>query len=607
MPRVVSRIIIGIIIGWLIVVGFLFGLWCGSEKTVVDEPVEETIRSVPFYSSGQHELGFYEKYFNKPSELGKVSVLSAVSPHHLVAAEGIAALFSAIGSDKVKTVVVLSPNHFSTGRSAAQVSLGIWQTPYGDLETDQVAVEKLLSDVSVLKNEEATFEIEHGVSALTPFIKKSFPNAKIVALAIHDKLAVEDVKVLAKAIARDLPKAFVIASADMSHFLPHYAAVFHDEITKRALARGCADDLCQSDLEVDSNYILSILMQINRVRGAEEFYLTSHSDSVSLFDSATWEENTSHLLGYFAAGEPSGDRFISLHFVGDIMLDRGTRKQIDAANDVGYPWEKMDRFLDGVDFVMGNLEGTINERPSAYTYDPPFRFVFNPSYVEEAAKYLDAVSLANNHTSDIGLAGELETHEWLEKIGLPWFGSYLNSTLRFDTTIGVWPVSFIGYHAFQPNEDALLEEIIAAKAAGNFVVVMPHWGTEYVTSADSSERRLAKLIAGAGADLVVGGHPHVPQGAEVIGTTPVLYSLGNFIFDQSMPETWTALTLGVIISDSQIEIYLLPVFTKASQPTPISDTEAQKLFSALAAVSSADLQEQIKNGIIIIPRYEENN
>jgi len=615
MPRSVLKTIIVLAIVWLAVIGFLFGLWCGGAGSEVskDSTTETTTSSVPLYSSGQYELGFYEKQYQDASTSEKIFALSALSPHHLVAAGEMAALFSTVGSDDVKTVVVLSPNHFSTGKSAAQVSFGTWQTPYGDFETDEDAVEKLLADVSVLKNEEGTFENEHGVFALTPFIKKSFPSAKIVALAIHDKLSTEDAKVLAEALARDLPDAFVVASADMSHYLPHYAAVFHDEITERTLACGCLDDLCQTDLEVDSINVLSMLMQINRARGTEVFSLTGHSDSVSMFASTSWNENTSHLLGYFSTGAPSNDNFISIHFVGDIMLDRGTRKQINAADDIGYPWEKMDRFLAGTDFVVGNLEGTVNKQSSTYTYDPPFRFVFDPTYVEEANKYLDAVSLANNHASDVGSAGELETHTWLENMGLPWFGSYRNTSLRLDTTIGDWPISFIGYHAFQPNEEALLAEISAAKADGKFVIVMPHWGTEYRTSPDSSEKRLAKLIVEAGADLVIGGHPHVPQGAEVIEDTPVLYSLGNFVFDQSMPETWTGLTAGIIISDSQIEIHLLPVFTKSSQPTPVSDAEAQKIFSALAAVSptnielSSTLQEQIKNGIIIISRYDQNN
>jgi poly-gamma-glutamate synthesis protein (capsule biosynthesis protein) len=542
----------------------------------------------------------------KIEPIGEVPVLSAISPHHLLASEGIDVLFSAVASDEVRTVVVLSPNHFSTGFSPAQVSFRTWQTPYGDLLSDFDAIEKLLAEVSFLKNEEPTFKKEHGVTVLTPFIKQAFPKAKIVALAIHDKLSAEEAKVLAEAIAADLPQAFVIGSADISHYLPHYAAVFHDEITERTMAGGCQNDLCQVDLEVDSNNVISMLMQINRVRGTEVFTLTGHSDALILTGSDDWTQNTSHLLGYFTKGEPVDDNFVSLHFVGDIMLDRGTRKQIDAAGDVGYPWEKMDRFLDGVDFVVGNLEGTANEQPSTYTYDPPFCFVFDPSYVEEANKYLDAVSLANNHASDVGSAGELETHAWLEQMGLPWFGSYLNSTMRYDTVIGERPISFVGYHAFQPNKANLLAEIAAAKAAGNFVIVMPHWGTEYVTSPDFSEKSLAQEIVTAGADLVVGGHPHVPQGFEVIDDTPVVYSLGNFIFDQSMPETWTALTLGIIISDSQIEIHLLPVYTKDSQPTPISDSEAQKLFTALAAVSSSELQEQIKTGIITIPRYEEN-
>ena len=267
--------------------------------------------------------------------------------------------------------------------------------------------------------------------------------------------------------------------------------------------------------------------------------------------------------------------------IGDIMLDRGVRKQIDKAGDVGYPWQKMDRFLSGTDLVIGNLEGTVNEQASSYTYDPPFRFVFDPSYIKEMAKYVDVVSLANNHALDVGSAGELESNKWLDEFGVPWFGSYRHPTPRYDTEINGFKLTFIGYHAFQPAEDELIAEIKTSKSEGRYVIVMPHWGTEYSATPDSTEKRLAKLMVEAGADLIVGGHPHVAQGSEIIDGTEVVYSLGNFVFDQEIPETWTALTVGVIITDDETKIYLLPVATRYGQPVRITDVDAQKFIESI--------------------------
>jgi poly-gamma-glutamate synthesis protein (capsule biosynthesis protein) len=485
--------------------------------------------------------------------------------HHLVVADKIAQVFATIGDDSVKTVVVISPNHFSQGVSPAQTTTGAWQTPYGVLESDTVAVEALLTALPIIKQEDQTFEREHGIAAISPFIKRSFPKAKIVALALDDSLTVDERKEIAVAIETAVSSATVISSIDMSHFLPLAVQEFHDEETLLTLAAGGCHD-CH--LEIDSNAALEVLFDFNAKHGLFDWRLTHHGSSLAMGLASESEDNTSHILGYFLEGEPQSKRFVSLHFVGDIMLDRGVRKQIVAANDVGYPWAKVQRFLSGSDLVVGNLEGTVNEQPSTYTYDPPFRFVFDPSYIRELAKYVDVVSLANNHASDVGSAGELETHRWLDEIGVPWFGSFQHPAPRYDTEINGFDLTFIGYHAFQPAEDELIEQIKAAKADGRFVIVMSHWGTEYQTTPDSNQRRLAQLMVDAGADLIIGGHPHVSQTIEEIDGVPVVYSLGNFIFDQEIPATWTAMTVGVIITDDGIKIYELPVTTRSGQPIP---------------------------------------
>ena len=144
-----------------------------------------------------------------------------------------------------------------------------------------------------------------------------------------------------------------------------------------------------------------------------------------------------------------------------------------------------------------------------------------------------------------------------------------------DESGGSLGFSLIGYHQFGfPIPD--LTPIIEAEA-GRFVIVMPHWGEEYVTAPQDHQREMAAAMITAGADLIVGAHPHVVQGIEVIDNVPVVYSLGNFIFDQEFDETVKGMTLGVILDTDNATLYLSSVSTMGGQPTPLSDEDAAQL------------------------------
>ncbi|MEK7665948.1 MAG: AmmeMemoRadiSam system protein B [Patescibacteria group bacterium] len=563
-----SRPIIFVI---LAVFAFLIGaLFENVSLEQVTGTSTEDAFSTPTYSSGEYSLEYYDHAYQQAEEWEVLETKSAVSPHHLFVNWKIASLFDAIADEDARTVVLISPNHFFRGKASAQISFGTWDTPYGELESDREVVENLISQAPFVQNEESTFEGEHGIFNLTPFVKRSFPHAKLVAIVVKEEMSLDEAQTLGTTLARLIPDAVVIASVDFSHYLPETVALYHDAVTQRALATGaCVGESCGLELEVDCNACLNVLFDVNKARGTQSWNFYDRDSSVSLLPNTPWRENTSHIYGAFTDGAPDTTPFAALHFVGDIMLDRGVRKRIDTADDVGYPWKEMSRYLSGSHLVIGNLEGTVNEQPSTYTYDPPFRFVFDPSFVKEMGKYIDVVSLANNHVSDVGSAGEIETRDWLDELGIPWFGSYRYPSPRYDFEIQGLAFTLIGYHAFQPAEDELVQEIKEAKIEGRLVIVMPHWGTEYREEPDSSQIRLAQLMVDAGADLVVGGHPHVPQDLEYVDGVPVVYSLGNFVFDQSMPETWTAQTIGAIFSESKIEIYSLPVFAKDGQPTPL--------------------------------------
>ena len=438
----------------------------------------------------------------------------------------------------------------------------------------------LARDVTV---EDKTFEREHGVSAIAPFVKKWFPNAKLVALSVHEKATKEQMDSLAQAIVEKLGDAIVVASVDISHSLPAHIQSFHDEITGLSIQNGSCVGECK--LEIDANSVFDTLFEIIRLRGTQKWVRLYHGSSLASGATIDWQENTSHILGYFLRGASAPVPFVSMHFVGDVMLDRGAREKINEFG-VDYPWQDVENYLKGSDYRIANLEGTISEKESLMTYEPPFVFTFAPAFVEAMKPLIDVVSLANNHARDYGINGEEETRQQLDEMEVSWFGGYASNTKVHRIEKNGIAISIVGFHQFGSSLEDLESVIKAEKQAGRFVIVYPHWGEEYLQAPQEGQRWRAKRMISSGADLIIGSHPHVAQGVEIIDGVPVVYSLGNFVFDQKFGETIKGMTAGVIVEDKCATLFLSPVSTLDAKPNALSDSEASALFDDLKIQSN---------------------
>lgn len=160
----------------------------------------------------------------------------------------------------------------------------------------------------------------------------------------------------------------------------------------------------------------------------------------------------------------------------------------------------------------------------------------------------DIVTLANNHVFDYGVEAFLETTDLLAANGIRFVGAGTTRQAAIEplvvriaeTTIAV--VNFSegedltgavdGAGVFGWNVDAVVNAVKAAKTAADLVFVVCHAGVEYIPFPPPYLVRALMAIADAGADLVVGHHPHVPQGIQIVGSVPIAYSLGNFVFYQ---------------------------------------------------------------------------
>lgn len=208
------------------------------------------------------------------------------------------------------------------------------------------------------------------------------------------------------------------------------------------------------------------------------------------------------------------------------------------------------------DIFMVNNEFTYTDRGEA-TEGKTYAFRSKPSNVKILSDMgVDIVSLANNHAYDYGEVSLLDTLDTLDEINMPHVGAgknldearrpvvfeqngitiaYLSATQieRLDTpdTKGATENSPGVYRCWGKAVDRLVEDIKAAKEKYDFVVVYIHWGTENTDVLDWAQLDQAKMIAGAGADFIIGDHPHCLQQLGSVDGVPIIYSLGNFWFN----------------------------------------------------------------------------
>jgi poly-gamma-glutamate synthesis protein (capsule biosynthesis protein) len=246
--------------------------------------------------------------------------------------------------------------------------------------------------------------------------------------------------------------------------------------------------------------------------------------------------------GGAGAAEPGQ---VTLVFVGDVMLADGPGRTIEAGQD---PLARVAPLLAGADLAVANLECPVSLRGAAV--DKPWTFRAHPRVVQVLARHFQAVSLANNHSGDYGPDALLDTLEALDRGGVAHFGAGKDLSEAHAPLIierNGLKLALIGCEEFKPRafeagthtpgvawceDQQLLHDLAVARAAGaDLVIPYLHWGWEGEPQPCQRQRDLAHLLIDAGADAVIGGHPHIVQPAELYRGRLILYSLGNFVFD----------------------------------------------------------------------------
>ncbi len=293
---------------------------------------------------------------------------------------------------------------------------------------------------------------------------------------------------------------------------------------------------------------------------------------------------------------------------GDVHGDRNVGKYIDKHGGEAV-FAKVKPYLEDAHLAFVNLESPISDKGSPV---PGKEFTFRSRTALAAGLAyagLDVVSLANNHARDYGAAALLDTFVRLEAVGVKWAGagadaSEARSPALLETPAGTVAVlAFTGIipSGFPAGSDRpgvattsdqarVIAAVQSAAEKADYVIVSFHWGTEYEGVANAGQKALAHKVIDAGADLVLGHHPHVIQGLEVYKNKLIAYSLGDFVFDHYKRVTGEAFVLQVTLrQDGPPSGKIIPVYLSDPWgiPAPVHGREADVILDRLARFSSA--------------------
>lgn len=303
---------------------------------------------------------------------------------------------------------------------------------------------------------------------------------------------------------------------------------------------------------------------------------------------------------------------VTIIFGGDILLDLLPGERI-LEHGPAYPLEGIGEVRDLAQLGFANLESPVATGGEAIP-GKAYTFRAHPETLAALrAGGIDVVSLANNHALDFGAAALTETMERLDGSGVKYAGAGRDAAAAYKPAIlevnGV-KVGFLAFTdtfavpprhhglwaagegkpgvALLTDQDAVVSAIEAAHPAADILVVSFHWGYEYLPHPAREQRALAHAAVEAGADIVVGHHPHVPQGVEVYRDRLIAYSLGNLVFHPYDERARQSMVLLATVSPGRaLSARLYPVWADDGRAVLQDDDRGRQFLTALAHASSS--------------------
>lgn len=276
---------------------------------------------------------------------------------------------------------------------------------------------------------------------------------------------------------------------------------------------------------------------------------------------------------------------VRLMVAGDIMPGRMVHVYLHQLQDFEYPFKR--NLFAGADIVYANLESPLID--NCPLRRDGFKFCSDKRIAQALSKAgITVVNLANNHIGNEGTSGILQTTTFLTNSGVFYTGTDEDVIL---TRNGI-RIGFVGFNDVGscPKEilcadiDVIQEKVKDLESRVDVVVVQFHWGAEYTNKPSSRQRLLAQTSIDAGADLVVGAHPHWVQTTEYYKGVLIAYSHGNFLFDQQWStETQQGVVGNYLLSKTGLVQYeFLPIIVdKSYQPRFADEPERSTILNRM--------------------------
>lgn len=256
---------------------------------------------------------------------------------------------------------------------------------------------------------------------------------------------------------------------------------------------------------------------------------------------------------------------IQISLVGDLGLARFVNYTCRQTNNFSLPFKNVEQIFRDDDFVFGNLETPLMSSGCKSVAHNTFVFCADSKYAPYLRENKFVVSLANNHIFNYGQDGYKQTKQILEEEEIIYSYSTKDKPIvswekkgmkfclgAFDLLDKVWT----------KKEMIDLAKIYDDKC--DWLIFSIHWGNEYLPKPEAWRVELGHELIDAGVDIIAGHHPHVWQDYEVYKDKLILYSMGNFIFDQnwSVPTSKSNITKLRLSKDRIVDIKLLPISIK---------------------------------------------
>ncbi len=537
-----------------------------------------------------------------PSHLHEVSVLKPAKPPmtqivilpHLDAAKTSRQKFIQKLSAPTD-VLILSTNHFNVSDRNILYSSQKWTLASGEINKDATAVFSGEQSPEIIQS-------DHGIRNVLIDLAGQFNQANYHSFLIKDSVSPDELTNLEQKISDycQAKNCLIVGSVDFSHYNPSSIAELHDIFAIKSLQK--LDGAAIAKSETDSPNVLGLVSNLAGRNFLEKFTVYENSNTGKQSENPE-TETTSWVVGEYVAGPKTENESVQLMFAGDIMMDRLIDARFKDNFDNLFSDFK-NRVFGGVDAAIANFEGPLNDGPVPRDVSVN-NLIFNfPRNSAPSLKKinLSGFTLSNNHTLNDGSVGLRRTRNLLAEDGFFTFGSPDGLDELSSKTLDTTPkINLIGLNALNSFSNEELGRLISgAHERGEFVIVYPHWGNEYNSIHSSFQQNLAHEMIDSGADMIIGSHPHVVQDVERYKNKLIVYSLGNFVFDQTFSsETKRGLIAGINIGETMIKVSLVPVESVNLKPRIASGQTRQEV---LQKALEKSFPNQLKSGIIELER-----